>query len=259
MIEAVIFDWAGTTVDYGCMAPVEAFRKSFADMKISVTNDEIRAPMGMLKIDHIKVMLAMPRIYDTFYQVYGRAYDGQDVLRIYECFKKHLMATISQHTKVKPYVIETVAKLREMDLKIGSTTGYTDEMMQVVVEAARLQDYEPDFWISPDGVNQQGRPKPFMLFRNMEELQIDDVRKVMKVGDTIADIEEGKHAGVFTVGVLEGSSLVGLSEAEVANLDEEAMLGVLAKARNAYIAAGADAVIMNLKELIPLVKQLQKK
>ena len=28
-LEAVIFDWAGTTVDYGCFAPVEAFIKAF--------------------------------------------------------------------------------------------------------------------------------------------------------------------------------------------------------------------------------------
>ena len=30
-IEAVIFDWAGTTVDYGCFAPVQAFIEAFKE------------------------------------------------------------------------------------------------------------------------------------------------------------------------------------------------------------------------------------
>ena len=61
-IEAVIFDWAGTTVDYGCFAPVMAFGQVFEQFGIHVTMEEIREPMGMLKWDHIRTMLSMPRI-----------------------------------------------------------------------------------------------------------------------------------------------------------------------------------------------------
>ena len=56
-IEAVIFDWAGTTVDYGCFAPVQVFIEVFRHVGIEPTMDEVRAPMGMLKRDHIKTML----------------------------------------------------------------------------------------------------------------------------------------------------------------------------------------------------------
>ncbi|MFN8371304.1 MAG: hypothetical protein U0694_00280 [Anaerolineae bacterium] len=31
-LQAVIFDWAGTTVDYGCFAPVAVFIEVFAQM-----------------------------------------------------------------------------------------------------------------------------------------------------------------------------------------------------------------------------------
>ena len=55
-IEAVIFDWAGTTVDYGCFAPVQAFITAFEEYGITPTFDEVREPMGMLKRDHIRTM-----------------------------------------------------------------------------------------------------------------------------------------------------------------------------------------------------------
>ena len=61
-IKAVIFDWAGTTVDYGCMAPVQAFVEVFKQYGIEPTMEEVRKPMGMLKIDHIRTMLQMERI-----------------------------------------------------------------------------------------------------------------------------------------------------------------------------------------------------
>ena len=61
-IEAVIFDWAGTTVDFGCMAPVQAFMEAFKAEGIVPTMDEIRGPMGMLKRDHVKTMMSMDRI-----------------------------------------------------------------------------------------------------------------------------------------------------------------------------------------------------
>lgn len=259
MIEAVIFDWAGTTVDYGSMAPVEAFRRCFEAYGISVTNEEIRKPMGMLKIDHIRTMLSMPRIYDAFEKQHGRCYEEADVKRIYQIFHDHLLMAIPRYTKLKPYVKEVVKQLRERGIRIGSTTGYTDEMMQDVVRSAQEQGYEPDFWITADSVNGQGRPKPFMIFANMNALHIDDVHHVIKVGDTIADIEEGRHAGVYTVGILEGSSLVGLDEDEFNALAEENRCAVLDKARSAYLQAGADAVISDLRELEGLIRRLNRK
>ena len=55
-IEAVIFDWAGTTVDYGCFAPVEVFLEVYKNRGVNITLEEAREPMGMLKIDHIRAL-----------------------------------------------------------------------------------------------------------------------------------------------------------------------------------------------------------
>ena len=72
-IKAVIFDWAGTTVDFGCMAPVQAFVEVFKQYGIEPTMEEVREPMGMLKWDHIRTMLEMPRIKREWIRLYGQA------------------------------------------------------------------------------------------------------------------------------------------------------------------------------------------
>ena len=75
-IKAVIFDWAGTTVDYGCMAPVQAFVEVFKQYGIEPTMEEVRKPMGMLKIDHIRTMLQMERICGLWVEKYGKEPGG---------------------------------------------------------------------------------------------------------------------------------------------------------------------------------------
>ena len=134
--DGVIFDWAGTTVDYGCFAPVQAFADSFAEFGVIPTMDEVRAPMGMLKRDHVRTMLQMERISGLWKQVHGREFTEEDVEAVYLRSESRIMELLDQFTDLKPYVKETVEELRRRGLKIGSTTGYTDEMMQVVVPAA---------------------------------------------------------------------------------------------------------------------------
>ena len=202
--DGIIFDWAGTTVDYGSFAPVQAFVEAFEAFGITPTLEEVRKPMGMLKIDHIRTMLSMDRIHDLWKEKQGRDWTEEDVQHVYEIFEKKIMEILSRFAEPKPYVVETIQKLREMGLKIGSTTGYTDEMMAVVVPGAKAKGYEPDCWFSPDTVGKCGRPYPYMIFKNMEALKLQDVSRVMKVGDTVSDIKEGKNAGMVSVGIIEG-------------------------------------------------------
>ncbi len=116
------------------------------------------------------------------------------------------MEILHDFAQPKPYVLEAVKTLRERGIQIGSTTGYTDEMMRIVVPEAERQGYRPDAWFSPDSVNKMGRPYPFMIFKNLEALRISSVSAAIKVGDTTADIKEGKNAGLLSIGVIEGSS-----------------------------------------------------
>lgn len=256
MIEAVIFDWAGTTVDYGCFAPVQAFVEAFAHFGIHVTMEETRKPMGMLKIEHIRTMLNMERIAALWKEAYGRQPADEDVQAVYEQFEPKLLSILNRYSDPKPFVLDAVAELRSMGLKIGSTTGYTDKMMEIVVPEAAKQGYAPDCWFSPDSVGGKGRPCPYMIFRNMQQLQISSVRKVVKVGDTVSDIREGVNAGLWTVGVIEGSSELGLSREEWEALSDEERRAEAKRAESSFRSAGADFVIMNMSELPGLVRGL---
>lgn len=251
--KAVVFDWAGTTVDYGCFAPVQAFVEVFKHFGIEPTMEEVREPMGMLKKDHIRTMLQMERITSLWEIKYRRKWTEEDVEDLYEIFEEKLLSILDQFAEVKPYVLETVEELRKRGIKIGSTTGYTDKMMEIVVPKAKENGYEPDAWFSPDAVEGFGRPYPFMVFKNMQALGIQSVDQVMKVGDTVSDIKEGKNAGVYTVGVIEGSSEMGLSEAEYGALSEAEKEEQIARVKEKFLNAGADAVIRNMKELTDLL------
>lgn len=251
--KAVVFDWAGTTVDYGCFAPVQAFVEVFKHFGIEPTMEEVREPMGMLKKDHIRTMLQMERITSLWEIKYRRKWTEEDVEDLYEIFEEKLLSILDQFVEVKPYVLETVEELRKRGIKIGSTTGYTDKMMEIIVPKAKENGYEPDAWFSPDAVEGFGRPYPFMVFKNMQALGIQSVDQVMKVGDTVSDIKEGKNAGVYTVGVIEGSSEMGLSEAEYGALSEAEKEEQIARVKEKFLNAGADAVIRNMKELTDLL------
>lgn len=253
-IEAVIFDWAGTTVDYGCFAPVKAFAEVFRQAGIEPTMDEVRAPMGMLKRDHIRTMLEMPRIRGQWEEKYGKEPEEGDIDQLYQSFEDRLLGILDEFADPKPYVLETAAALREMGIKIGSTTGYTDEMMQIVVPKAKEAGYAPDAWFSPNSVGNAGRPYPYMIFKNMEVLKVKSIHNVIKVGDTISDIKEGKNAGVYTVGVIEGSSEMGLTEAEYNTLTDADKKEKTELVSARFMDAGADAVILNIKELLSLIK-----
>lgn len=252
-MEAVIFDWAGTTVDYGCFAPVQVFTEVFRNAGVEPTMEEVREPMGMLKWAHIRTMLEMPRIKAAWKEKYGRDPEDADANKMYESYEPALLNILDQYSDPKPYVLEVVKELRNRGIKIGSTTGYTDVMMKIVVSKAAELGYTPDCWYSPDSTGNMGRPYPYMIFKNMEQLKVTSVDKVIKVGDTISDIKEGKNAGVFTIGILEGSSLVGLSREEFDALSEEEKDEKLSLAEKKYKEAGADAVVRDIRGILDYV------
>lgn len=252
--DGIVFDWAGTTVDYGCFAPVKAFIEAFEQFGITPTLEEVRKPMGMLKIDHVRAMLSMGRISGLWEEKQGRKWTEEDVQTVYELSESKILEIVHNYAEPKPYVVETVKKLREMGLKIGSTTGYTDEMMALVAPKAAELGYSPDCWFSPDSTNKKGRPYPYMIFRNMEKLELKDVSRVMKVGDTVSDILEGKNAGLVTVGILEGSSVMGLTQEEYEALLPEEREAADKKAEQIYLEAGADYVVRDVRGVLDLIK-----
>lgn len=257
-IEAVIFDWAGTTVDFGSFAPVQAFVEAFKQFGVEPTVAEVREPMGMLKRMHIQTMMEMPRIRNAWRTVHGSDWTMADVDVVYAASETSIMGILQAFVAPKPFVLEVVEGLRSRGIQIGSTTGYTDAMMEIVVPKAAELGYSPDYWCSPNGVNNMGRPYPYMIFKNLEALKIMEVSSAIKVGDTTADIKEGKNAGMLSVGILEGSSVMGLSEVEFSALTEAEKAREFERVSKVYWDAGADYILQNMSGLLPLIEKISK-
>ncbi|MFC5648025.1 phosphonoacetaldehyde hydrolase [Paenibacillus solisilvae] len=256
-IKAVIFDWAGTVIDYGCFAPMNAFIQSFEDAGVPITIREAREPMGMLKWDHIQALTKMDRVKNQWIDKYGSEPVDEDIDQLYSSFEATLMKSLRTFTDPIPGVVETVARLREAGMKIGSTTGYTKGMMEVVAPEAKRKGYAPDYMIASDEVK-AGRPYPYMIFQNLIELGVYPTQSVIKVGDTVSDIHEGRNAGVWTVAVVKGSSELGLTKAEVDSMNEVELSEKMDQTRRTFEKAGADFIIGSIDQLPTVIEELER-
>lgn len=257
-VQAVIFDWAGTTVDYGCFAPVQVFLEIFRKRGIEITIEEAREPMGLLKIDHIRELLKMKRISNLWISSFGATSDEEDVKAIYSDFEQILFNVLKNYAKPVPGLVELVSKLRQNGIKIGSTTGYTREMIDVVALEAKKWGYEPDSIVASTEVP-AGRPAPWMCFQTAINLQVFPLCQIVKVGDTISDIKEGVNAGIWTVGVLKGGSELGLSEQEVRDMNSFELQERMYQAKNRFLNAGADYVIDEVVDLLEILNRINNK
>lgn len=257
-ISCVIMDWAGTAVDFGCFAPLNAFLKVFSEEKgIDITYRQAREPMGLLKIDHIKAILNMPEVNEKFRARYGRDWNMEDVNEMYVSFEKHLFASLSNFTTPIPGVLDTIKELRESGIKIGSTTGYTQAMMDVVRPGAAAKGYVVDNLVTPDNLP-AGRPAPYMIYKNMIDLAIPSVDNIVKVGDTIADIKEGVNAKVWSIGIITGSNEMGITEEEYNRRTPDELAALKQEVRERMMAAGAHFVLDNITELPACIEKINR-
>jgi phosphonoacetaldehyde hydrolase len=248
MIRAVIFDWAGTTVDFGSLAPVRTLERVFAEAGIAITESEARRNMGIAKRDHISALLHAPRIAAAWQEQHGHLPDEKDLDSLYQRFIPLQLACLKEYSQVIPGVPEVAEDLHARRIRIGSTTGYTRSMLDVVVAQAKEAGYRPDCSFSPEDVG-AGRPFPFMIYAAAVKLQVYPLAAFVKVGDTAADIAEGLNAGVWSVGVVASGNGVGLSQAAFLALGPDERETKLKKARQELQAAGAHYVVDTLAEL----------
>lgn len=257
-IECIIMDWAGTSVDYGCFAPVAAFVESFKEAGIEVTPAETRAYMGLTKIEEIRALFNIPRVAQAFRTRYGREFTDADVQDRYTAFQRVLFATLEDYAKPIPGVTETIAALRAEGIKVGSTTGYTGPMMDVVIPAAARQGYVIDHCVTSDNLP-AGRPYPYMIYQNMIDLAIPSADCVLKYGDTLADIREGVNAKVWTVGAILGSNELALTREEVAAMPAGELKARMDDVRRRMLEAGAHYVVDSIEQLPGVIADINGK
>lgn len=247
-LQAVVFDWAGTTVDFGSRAPILAFMALFSDNKVDITIEEARAPMGLEKRDHIAAVLAMPRVAAAWKQAHGAEATVADIDRLYQDFIPYQLKSIPLCSALIPGAVEVFADIRSRGAKIGSNTGYASMMIGQLVKDAAEQGYEPDCIITASDVK-HGRPYPEMLWKNLIELDVSDIKTVVKVDDTVVGIEEGLNGGCWTVGLAVSGNEVGLSYEEWSALPESEQAILKEKAYTKMRASGAHYVIDSIADL----------
>lgn len=257
-LTAVVLDWAGTTVDYGSRAPAIAFQEIFRREGIEVTAAEAREPMGLAKRDHIAAILRMPNVAKQWQERFDREAADEDIDRLYADFLPLQKATLADHSDVIPGVAAAIEECRQRGLKIGSSTGYTHELMEVVCPRAADQGYAPDCLVCSEDVP-TGRPAPWLLYEAARQIECFPMSTIVKVDDTPVGIEAGRNAGAWTVGVTRSGNCVGLSEEEFAELSAIEQRELLEAATTRLRAAGADMIIQSVADLIPCLEQFERR
>ncbi len=255
--DLVIFDWAGTMVDFGCEAPVKALIEAFDAEGVCIDEAAARQDMGKAKRDHVMGLLAIPRVAGAWRERHGRDADAQDVERIMTRLGPLMRDHAAQASVLIPGARETFDALREAGLRVASSTGYTREMMAPVLASAAAQGYAPEHVVC-SGETLEGRPSPLMIYKACVDLGVWPLSRVVKVDDAEAGIAEGKAAGAFTVGVASGNTLgLPLEAFEALPAPERAQR--LAAARQALLDAGADIVVGSVAELLPALVGLTER
>ncbi|MDP6788718.1 MAG: phosphonoacetaldehyde hydrolase, partial [Rhodospirillales bacterium] len=156
-IKAVILDWAGTTMDFGCMAPAVVFIEVYKRHGVPITMDEARAPMGAHKRVHIQKIGEIDAVGQRWTEKHGRPPGDDDVEAMFTEFVPLQLACLSDYSDLIPGTLEAVAECRKRGYKIGSTTGYLPEMMDINLKDAARQGYVSDATVSAGQVP-AGRP-----------------------------------------------------------------------------------------------------
>lgn len=257
-LSAVVFDWAGTLLDFGSRAPMGAFVRLFEQFGITLSIEQARGPMGMAKWDHIRALGLLPGVATQWQARYGQPMSDADVDRLYEVFTPMNAAVVPDFSDFIPGALEVVAALRERGLKVGSTTGYNRPIMEVVSAIAARGGFVPDSLVCA-GDLVTGRPTPLMMWRTFAELGICWPSTVVKVDDTEVGIEEGLNAGTWTVGVCVSGNAMGLSLADWQALSEEQQIARRTAAADKLYGAGAHYVVDSVADLLPVLDDIQQR
>ncbi|MGL4675732.1 MAG: phosphonoacetaldehyde hydrolase [Wohlfahrtiimonas sp.] len=259
-IEAVIFDWAGTTVDFGSFAPtqifVEAFKTAF---DFDITLAESRGPMGMGKIDHIRTLLNDPEIRGRWTAQFGTAPTEADAQNIYETFMPLQIEHVVHFAEPIAGTLDVVNTLKSQGIKIGSCSGYPTPVMDVLVPVAAQHGYQPDCVVASDEIKAGSRPGPWMALKNVIELGVKNVANCVKVDDATSGIAEGLNAGMWAVGITVSGNEFGATLAEYQQMTTDEINTRKAYAEKRMKDAGAHYVIETVADLPKILEEIQKR
>ena len=181
-----------------------------------------------------------------------------DCNQIFSNFKAILLSSLTEFGQLKPGMSAVIDYLTAHNISYGTTTGYDAEMLALVLPIAAKQGYRPAVNITSEQTGGVGRPAPAMLALAAEQLTVTDPTTVMKIGDSVNDILEGNNADAVSVGIIDGSNIMGLSELAFNALSPAEQAERRAHVTAAYQRAGADYILQSMAELPALLDQINQ-
>jgi phosphonoacetaldehyde hydrolase len=257
-IQAVLLDWAGTTMDYGCMAPAVVFVEVYKRQGVPISMEEARAPMGAHKRVHIQKISQIPTVKKRWEEKHGRPPEDSDVDKMFKDFVPLQVDCLSDYSELIPGTLEAVDAMRKRGMKIGSTTGYLKEMMEVNLRDGKKQGYEPDSTVCASDVP-AGRPYPYMCLQNVINLQVWPVDACVKIDDTVPGIEEGLNAGMWTIGLAVSGNEIGLPLKEVQAMPRAEYEAKRKRAYDRMYQIGGHYVVDSIADVMPCLDDIERR
>ncbi len=208
-VSMVMFDLAGTTINDGT-AVADCLYQAAVEFKLPVEYNEILTRIGTNKIHLYQFLIARAQGKQIAMEDFEKIKDPESHEMALEVFKRYSQIMIDfyrNEVKPMPGAEETFEWCHQHGIKVATDTGFhrdvNDALMQGLGWIKRgLVDVAVDVQHIPGDI---GRPAPYMLFHAMRELNVQSVHEVIKVGDTPADMLEGRNAGCRgVVAVLSG-------------------------------------------------------
>ena len=247
-IVAVLFDWAGTMIDFGSRAPVMAMDQVFAKAGVPADEAIIRRYMGMAKREHVIAILSEEAMAGRWRAAKGRHWSEADVDALMIELEPAMAASAALCHDLIPGAATCASALRHKGIKVGSTTGYTRTMMADIIPAAAEQGYAPDAIICA-GETKLGRPAPLMLWQAMGKLSAWPAGRCVAVDDAPVGIVAGRNAGLWTIGLAGSGNGVGMTYDAFTGLSADDRMARMAPVIGEFAVAGADFVIESVADL----------
>ena len=256
-VKGLVLDWSGTTADEYVIAPAVVFVDVFKKFNVEISMTEAREPMGLRKDLHILELTKLPKIRERWNKAHGRYPDQGDVDRMFADFVPMQLDCLRKYTTLLPHVADVTQKFQKEGIKIGSSTGFVRSMVDILEEDAKKQGYTPDASVAGDEVVNGARPKPFMVYRNLDLMNVHPIQSVVKVDDTVSGIGEALEAGCWGVGIARYSNYMDMDTLEEAqSLPKDEIQRRLVKTRDILQKAGAHYVINTFDELPGVVEEI---
>jgi HAD superfamily hydrolase (TIGR01549 family) len=190
-VKAILFDLIGTTVREKDPSTVEnCIRDAFADHNIKVPASLIRNQRGMSKREMISALLVSLK---------APLHLTPAVL---QSFKERFRSSMNNFVTNDGFS-ELMEFLRSRKILAGLGTGLTPDLAEILLQHLKW-DRTEFAYIGTASEAGRGRPSPEMINHMLSMLKLQPTN-LLKVGDTAADIQEGKNARVLTAVLLSGT------------------------------------------------------